>query len=189
MKWLDDHTQDVARKRRAWDEFASSHGGTCKLIHTHAHVYQRLELTLSRPGYDIVFGESDKQNWRVTVTGKSARVQPFSIAPRGIVDNLLKVFRHEKACFTNAVLRGRLIVDGEGGGKAVQVIEGSPIKEGVLELGSLYLVLIEQEGSFVLKALPDPIHSFESHGGVMLEVLDGLVEGLGSCGVLAPAIL
>ena len=28
MKWLDDHTQDVARKRRAWDEFASSHGGT-----------------------------------------------------------------------------------------------------------------------------------------------------------------
>jgi hypothetical protein len=32
MDWLDDHTQDVARKRRAWDEFASGHGGTCKRV-------------------------------------------------------------------------------------------------------------------------------------------------------------
>lgn len=181
MDFLDDHTQDVAKTRRVWDEFASSHGGTCRLIRTRDHVYQRLDLTVPRDGYAVVFGESDKQNWRATVTGRSAQVEPFSVAPRGPVDNLLRLVRREKASFTDAVLRGRLVVDGAGGEKAVRIIESS-IKDGVLKLGSLYLVLIRQDGGFTLKALPNPIHGFESHGAVMLEVLDGLMKGLVSNG-------
>jgi hypothetical protein len=184
MKWFDDHTQDVARKRLAWDDFASSHGGTCRLIRTQDHVYQRLELTVPRPGYAVVFGESDKQNWRATVTGMSAQMEAFSIAPRGPVDNLLRLVHREKASFTDAILRGRFVVDGAGGEKAVRIIETPSIKDGVLKLGSLYLVLIRQDGGFALKALPDPIHGFEGHGAVMLEVLDGLMKGLVSSGVL-----
>ncbi len=38
------------------------------------------------------------------------------------------------------------------------------------------------EVGFVLSALRDPIHGFESHAGVMLEVLDGIVKGLFSGG-------
>jgi hypothetical protein len=184
VNWRDDHTQDVARKRQAWDAFAAQHGGTCRLIATPDHVYQRLELTVPRPGCTLLFGESDKQNWQAVARGAASQVEPFQIAPRGAVDQVLRLFRRENAAFADPTLRSRLVVTGTAGRKAVEVMERPSVKTGLLALGDLYLTLLRDDGGFSLRARPDPIHGFEERGTVMLEVLDGLVEGLRHEGVL-----
>jgi hypothetical protein len=185
MRWQDEYTQDVEKKRADWEAFAAAHGGTCVMKRTVDHVYNRLILTIPRKGFDLVLEESDKQNWHACAHGPSTHVEPFSVSPRSVVDTCLELLSPHGASFHSPILNQRLVLGGPGARKAQSLLETSTVLGQLESFGALNLVLLKDKDRFTLRFVPDPSHSFHASAAVAMAMLETLVEGLFAAEVLA----
>lgn len=169
------HIQDVTLRMEAWEALARQHGATCRLRHTPGNVYRTLEVTIPLEGFSAVsVRDSDMDRIRVVAEGPGPAFRPFTISPRGALDDLWAWFRRRSPRFGQPALDRALTLEGPGAFQASEAFQDPRLQEALAALMPCYLSMQAAAQGFQLTLRPHPDLAPSAALPPVLRLLEGL---------------